>query len=77
MWRVGKVPLVQVYLSGKLENGYMLLARSGNQVQEVKTILSTTPWRVAFGGTTRVACVVEHGCDLFGFFHASFHVVAP
>ena len=27
--------LGQVYLSGKLENGYMLLARSGNQVQEV------------------------------------------
>ena len=71
------MPLVQVYLSGKLENGYMLLARSGNQVQEVKTIQATTPRRVPFGGATRVAPLVEYGCDLFGFFHASFPVVAP
>jgi hypothetical protein len=33
-------PSFQVYLSGQLSNGYKLIARSGNQVQEVLVLTS-------------------------------------
>lgn len=33
-------PTFQVYLSGQLDDGFKLLARSGNQVQEVRVRFS-------------------------------------